>query len=135
LKREADPGADAGRSPAKQDVAEEASYLGGLGISPDGTTVYVANIAGNSVFALDATSGQIRAQRKLAERDRPGAVAVAPDGKTVFVALWGNAEVLVLDAATLQTRSTYRVGSHPNALLLSKDGGRLFVSCGNDDSV
>lgn len=135
LKREADPGTDAGRDPARQDGKEEKAYLGGLTISPDGSTLYLANIVGDSLFALDSTTGKIKAQRTLTTFDRPGAVAISPDGKTLYVATWGSTFVLVLDAATLTTRATWRVGQHPNALLLSNDGARLFVSCGNDDAV
>jgi len=136
IKRNADdPGQDAGRDPARQDAPEEAAFLGGLSVSPDGKTIYVANLAGDSFFALDADNGAVRRQCTFSKFDRPGAVAVSPDGKTVFVALWGNAAVLALDPVTLQVRDKYRIGSHPNALLLSKDGKRLYVSCGNADSV
>jgi YVTN family beta-propeller protein len=130
-----DPSKDAGRDPARQDAPEESAYLGGLAVAPDGRTLYVANLAGNSVFALDVETGALRTERHLAELDRPGAVAAAPDGKTLYVALWGRATTLALDAATLQTQRTLAVGGHPNALMLTRDGARLFVSCGNDDSV
>jgi YVTN family beta-propeller protein len=135
LPRKADPGKDAGRDPFRQDTPEEKAYLGGLAISPDGATLYLSNLAGDSVYALDAATGAQKMGRKLGDMDRPAAVAMAPDGKTLYVALWGGAKVLVLDGATLETRATIRVGSHPNALLLSRDGAHLFVSCGNDDSV
>ena len=130
-----DPGSDAGRDPARQDPTEEKAYLGGLALSPDGNTLCVANLAGDSVFLLDIAKGAVRTERKLAHFDRPGAVAASADGRTFYVALWGHGMVLALDAVTLETRSTLTVGSHPNTLLLSKDATRLFVACGNDDSV
>lgn len=135
LTPKADPGTDAGRDPARQDAVEEKAYLGGLALSPDGKSLTVANIAGNSVFRLDTVSGKQVADCKLKEFDRPGAVAASADGKTLYVALWGRAAVVALDSATLTPQATLEVGRHPNALLLSKDGKRLFVSCGNDDVV
>jgi YVTN family beta-propeller protein len=135
LPKNADPGKDAGRDPARQDAPAQDAYLGGLAISPEGKTIYIANLAGNSVFALDATTGKIKAQKALPQRSRPGAMTVAPDSKTVYVALWGGSAVLALDPNTLEPTATLPTGSHPNALLLTKDGARLFVSCGNDDSV
>ncbi|RYX85958.1 hypothetical protein EON83_04165 [bacterium] len=135
LPRKADPGKDAGRDPFREDAPEEKAYLGGLTISPDGGTIYLSNLAGDSVFAIDAMTGGKKAQCKLEDMSRPSAVAMAPDGKSLYVALWGGAKVLVLDTTTLETRATVRVGSHPNALLVTRDGERLFVSCGNDDSV
>ncbi|MES2465321.1 MAG: beta-propeller fold lactonase family protein [Armatimonadota bacterium] len=135
LPQTADPGKDAGRDPARQDAPAQNAYLGGLALSPDGKMVYVANLAGDSVFALDAATGAIKAQRTLPERSRPGAMAVTPDGKTVYTALWGGGVVLALNTATLEPTATLPAGSHPNALVLTRDGSRLFVSCGNDDSV
>jgi YVTN family beta-propeller protein len=135
LPRKANPATDPGRDPMRQDRIEENAYLGGLAVSPDGKTLYIANVAGDSVFSIDVTTGAIGVERKLEGYDRPGAVTVAPDGKTVYVALWGRSSVLALDPATLETRATFPSGSHPNALLLTQDGARLFVSCGNDDSV
>src|SRR5579871_850946 len=130
-----DPGADAGRDPARQDATEERAYLGGLALSPDGATLYVANLAGDSLFRLDTATGAVQQERRLAHYDRPGAVAASTDGATLYVALWGHGAVLALDAKTLETRSTLTAGSHPNTLLLTKEGARLFVACGNDDSV
>jgi YVTN family beta-propeller protein len=137
LKGEArpDPGKDAGRDPAKQDAPADDAFLSGVAVSKDGATLYVANLAGDSVYSLDSATGALKTVRKLEGKDRPGVVRVSPDGGTVYVALWGRAAVLALDPATLATRATLTVGSHPNDLLFTRDGARLFVSCGNEDSV
>ncbi len=129
-----DPGKDAGRDPARQDAPAEDAFLGGLCLSPSGDTLYVANLAGDSVFALNAQTGAIKAQRRLATQSRPGAVAMGPNGR-VYVALLGAASIAVLDADTLASVATLKTGAHPNALLLTIDKKRLFASCGNDDHV
>jgi sugar lactone lactonase YvrE len=70
----------------------------GMGWSPDGTTMYLAD-SGTSLiqaFDFDATSGDLSRARTLVHIDEPG---VAPDGLTVdedggiWVALWGGAAV------------------------------------------
>jgi YVTN family beta-propeller protein len=117
LTPKADPGKDAGRDPARQDATEEKAYLGGLALSPDGSRITVANLAGNALYQLDTESGKVLAECRLRDFDRPGAVTASPDGQTLYVALWGHAAVLALDSTTLKPRTTLTVGSHPNALL------------------
>ena len=51
------------------------------------------------------------------------------------MSLWGGAKLLVLDAATLELKADMHVGEHPNAMLQSKDGSRLFVACANTNAV
>ncbi|MBC8135995.1 MAG: bifunctional YncE family protein/alkaline phosphatase family protein [Fibrella sp.] len=131
----ADPGTDAGRDPMRQDTPAQDAYLGGLAIAPDGNTLYVTNLAGNSVFALNVRDGAVTGERALLANDRPGAITVSPNGKTLYVALWGKGAVVTLDAETMERRTTLAVGPHPNTVLLNKNGSRLFVACGNDDSV
>ena len=43
--------------------------------------------------------------------------------------------MLALDAETLAVKGEAVVGGHPNAMLLSKDGRRLFVACANTNAV
>ncbi len=134
-KKTANPGTDAGRDPMLQDARAQDAYLGGLTLSPNGETLYVTNLAGDSVFALHTRDGAISGERTLLANDRPSAITISPDGKTLYVALWGKGAVVTLNAQTMERRNTIAVGSHPNTVLLTKDGKRLFVACGNDDSV
>jgi YVTN family beta-propeller protein len=120
------PSADSGKAPA---------YLSGLAVSPDGKTLYAANLPNDTIYALELPGGTVKAKRTLGALDRPGVLRFAPDGKTLYAALWGKGQVLALDPATLETRQTMTVGAHPNDLLPTRDGKRLFVSCGNADAV
>jgi 6-phosphogluconolactonase (cycloisomerase 2 family) len=66
--------------------------LGGavsVGVSADGTSVYVAGREDDSVaaFARNAKSGQLRFVESVRERDfGPTSLAIAPDGRHVYVA-------------------------------------------------
>ena len=108
-------------------------YLSGLTLSPSGKRLYAADLASDTLVALN-TDGSERIERELEDGAKPGALKLTADGKYVLCALWSKAQVLVLDAATLETKRTLKVGAHPNDLLLASDG-RLFVSCGNEDAV
>ena len=70
----------------------------GIGWSPDGTTMYLADSGTGRVeaFDFDGGLGGISGRRTLVQVERPGAV---PDGLTVdadggiWVALWGGGEI------------------------------------------
>jgi YVTN family beta-propeller protein len=77
-----------------------------------------------------------RAVVATAELDaEPYTCVLSPDGQTLYVSLWGGAKVLMLDASTLASRGEMPVGEHPNAMVLSRDGTRLFVACANTNAV
>jgi YVTN family beta-propeller protein len=61
--------------------------------------------------------------------------AVSADGASVYVSSWGGARILAFDAETLEPRGEVPVGEHPNAMVQSADGARLFVACANTNSV
>jgi len=51
------------------------------------------------------------------------------------VSLWAQAAVVVIDTATWRVMDRIAVEDHPNEMLLSPDGGRLFVANANRNSV
>ena len=109
------------------------TFTGGLAVSPDGKTLFVTRVFGMTLSAIDLASGQVaRTVRLPAE---PYTSVVSLDGQFVYVSLWGGSKVQVYDASTLVLYQEFVTGEHPNALLLSNDGKRLFVACGNSASV
>ena len=109
------------------------SFVGGLAVSPDGKRLYAVHVLGQTLSAIDLGSGQV-AQTVDLPAEAYTALA-APDGRTLFVSLWGGAKILLFDAATLTSQGEVAVGEHPNAMVLSKDGSRLFVACANTNEV
>ncbi len=53
----------------------------------------------------------------------------------LYVSLWGQAAVAVIDTAAFQVVARWKVEEHPNEMLLSKDGSRLFVANANRNTV
>ena len=60
---------------------------------------------------------------------------LAADGRTLYVSAWGAEQVLFFDTQTETFTREVKVGSHPNDMVLSPDGQRLFVANANDNSV
>ena len=53
----------------------------------------------------------------------------------LYVSLWGGARVQVYMLPSMLLLQEFNSEEHPNALVLSLDGKRLFVACGNSSSV
>ena len=110
-------------------------YPAGIGVSPDGKTLYVAENLADSVAVVDLATARVT-QRFATER-YPYGVAVAKDGM-VYVSSWGGSTVSVfrpVDGSHLKEGGRVIVGRHPSAMTLSTDGNRLFVASGSTDRV
>jgi YVTN family beta-propeller protein len=110
-------------------------YPAGLGISPDGRFLYVAENLADSLAVVETATGRV-VGRYPVER-YPYGVAVAGDG-TVYVSAWGGWTVSVFGPTpdgALEPRRPLMVGRHPSALLLNRSGTRLFVASASTDRV
>jgi YVTN family beta-propeller protein len=109
-------------------------YPAGLAVSPDGSRLYVAENVADSLALID--TGGSRIVQRLPTGHLPYAVAAAPDG-LIYVSNWGEETVSVFrdSAGALFDRGRIVVGRHPSALLLNRDGTRLFVACASTDRV
>jgi DNA-binding beta-propeller fold protein YncE len=110
-------------------------YPAQLALSADGRTLYVAENLGDALAVVDVSSGAVR-QRFPTER-YPYGVVVSPDG-AVYVSAWGGTTVSVFEPAgggLLRDAGRIPAGRHPSALLLSRDGSRLFAASGSTDRV
>jgi YVTN family beta-propeller protein len=95
----------------------------GIGFSPDGATVYVADQFGD-VSVLDVDSRQKVGSIPVSN---PLAVRVSPDGTQLFVAT-GGTSVAIVDVATRTVIKSVEVGFAPNGFAVHPDGRMLYVS-------
>ena len=116
------------------DKTQGQAYVSGLALSADGKTLYAANLASDTIFALSLPDGAVTMQRKLETNAHPYCLRLSPDGKQLFATQIALKSVAVLNTSDLSVTRTIPVEAHPNDLLFAPDG-RLFVSCGNSDSV
>jgi YVTN family beta-propeller protein len=109
-------------------------YPAGLALSPDGSHLYVAENLTDSLAVVDLATAAV-VQRFGVER-YPYGVVVDGEG-TVYVSSWGGSTVSSFSAANGRLTATGRMnaGRHPSAMLLSRDGSRLFVASGSTDRV
>jgi YVTN family beta-propeller protein len=120
---------------AKPKDKDGTRYPAGVGVSPDGKTLYVAENLADSVAVVDLAAGKVT--QRLATERYPYGVAVAQDG-TVYVSAWGGSTVSVFKPAStgrLQSIARVPAGRHPSAMTLSADGRRLFVASGSTDRI
>jgi YVTN family beta-propeller protein len=110
-------------------------YPAGIGVSPDGARLYVAENLTDSLSVVDVASGRV--VQRLATGRYPYGVVVGRDG-AVYVSAWGGDEVSVFTPradGSLASAGEIPAGRHPSALLLNADGSRLFAASGSTDRV
>ncbi len=100
---------------------------GGLVLSPDGGTLYVAHgAAAGSVAAVDISSGQIVAS--VAVGHTPLAPVISADGTRLYVCNRFTNDISVIDLAAKAEIVRIGVLREPVASALTRDGRFLFVA-------
>jgi YVTN family beta-propeller protein len=116
----------------------------GLRLSADGKTLVVANRHGNSASIVDVPARKVRSV--FSGCDGAADVAILPESTKAFVACAGGHQVMVISLARAATASTQAtpsdrleamldVGHAPVHLALKPDGGELFVSNAQSNSI
>jgi YVTN family beta-propeller protein len=99
-------------------------------VSPDSSTIYIANSGSNTVSVIDATSNTVVNTFTVALF--PTSLAISRDGSTLYVGSLGPAENLqVVSTATGTVTATMKVGNGESlGLALSPDGTQLYDLAG-----
>ncbi|MEK2475788.1 IPT/TIG domain-containing protein [Streptomyces noursei] len=87
--------------------------------------VYVANLRGNSVSAIDPTTDTVVATIPVGRF--PEGVAVSPDGAHAYVTNDADSTVSVIDTAANTVTALIPVGRFPNPVAFSPDGAHAYV--------
>ena len=111
-------------------------YWSGLAHHPTKPLLYAANrhtrpIPGHVVVFDTATGNRVA---EIATEINPYDLVFDATGDNLFVSNWSSRSISVIDTRTNKTRAVIKVGHNPNDMVLAKDG-RLFVACGNENSV
>lgn len=110
-----------------------------LAISPDDSTLYVAEMMSDTVSSYDTTTGALNHRLDLDTNGRedvfPYALITSKNGKYLFVAEQGTNDVDVVETSTFTIAHTISVGSHPEAFALTSDGSTLYVANTNNDTI
>ena len=101
-------------------------YPHGLRMSPDGATVYVANVEDGTVSVIDTAS--LEETGRIEVGKAPVQVGFTPDGSRVYVSLRDENKVAVIDTATLQVTDRIDVGRSPIQMHATPDGKFVYVA-------
>jgi YVTN family beta-propeller protein len=109
-------------------------YPAGLALSPDDHWLLVAENLSDSLALVDTRSGVVRS--RVPAGRYPYGVAVS-DAGAVYVSAWGGFALTTfrLGDGRLTPMEAIAVGRHPSALLLTRDGSRLFVASASTDRI
>ena len=124
-------------------------HSGSLAVSPDGTRLYVVHPDADSVTILDAQKRSIVQEVMLGDAPpavdptserydpaiAPRALALDPGASTLYVTGQRSGMLYAVDAVKGTIRGSVAVGAEPIGVLVSADGGQVFVACSQDDQV
>jgi DNA-binding beta-propeller fold protein YncE len=130
---------------------KDVTYPAGLSVSTSEGTERILVACNNSdeAILLNASDGKIVHRFDLSTFQRipaslPYTTVMTSDGQRGFVSLWNASTVAELNLQTGEVRrlialrkpaAALESGSHPTALLLSRDNSRLFVALTNRDEI
>lgn len=105
-----------------------ARSLHGLGLSADGHTLYVTDVADDKLLAYALRGGGMASVGSVAVGRQPVHMVETPGG-AIFVTNFSGASVSVVDARTWTLRHTIAVPPSPHSIVLSPDGRWAYVAC------
>ncbi len=97
----------------------------GVAITPDGTSVYVANCGGD-VWVIDTSSNKVAS--KFLVGGCPTGVAVTPDGTRAYVTQANANSVAVIETSSNTVVTKVPVGIAPGGVAITPDGTRAYIS-------
>ncbi|MFK8069049.1 MAG: PQQ-dependent catabolism-associated beta-propeller protein [Gammaproteobacteria bacterium] len=97
----------------------------GIGLSPDGSELYVALGKEDKIIVIDPVS--LKVLRDLNSGDDPEAFAVHPNGN-LYISNEEDNMATVLNPATGETITQIKVGIEPEGVAVSPDGSRVIVT-------
>ncbi len=111
----------ASANPGPEDVA----------INPDGSRVYVSNLAANNISVIDPSTNTVIA--KISFPGSPSGMCFSPDGLTLYVCC--NTGVEVVNTITNTITGFIPVSDDPTDLAISPDGATLYVTENNTSNI
>lgn len=136
--------------------------VGGVAFAPDGRSLVASLLFDSKLVRVDLGTGRVRwttpldpgtaagprPRRRLSrapnaglkgtsldEQDHPLDVVWDRRRHRIYASLWGQSQVAVVDADSGELIGRWDAGLHPNELVLSPDGKRLFVANGGGNTV
>ncbi|HEU5348703.1 MAG TPA: YncE family protein, partial [Ktedonobacterales bacterium] len=106
-----------------------APSIHGLGLSDDGKTLYVTDVADNRLVAFDLSSGTPRQIHNVGVGAYPVHMVATHDGDKIFVTSFGGESVAVVDGHSWNLRATITTPARPHSIVISPDGKWVYTGC------
>ncbi len=113
-----------------------------LVLSADEKFLYVVTKEDSALYAINILSKKIIGKLKLNSaaydiRIKPLHLGknFSHENSELVVSEWGNATLALVDPSSLAVKQRIKVGSNPNEIVWDEKGNRIFVACGNDNTV
>ncbi|MBI5471576.1 MAG: bifunctional YncE family protein/alkaline phosphatase family protein [Ignavibacteriae bacterium] len=107
--------------------------VAGIALDDKRQIIFAATKEDNSLYVLQATDKKVI--KKIPLGGEAYTCVLSPEKDRLYVSCWGCDKILVVDTHTFAVSNSIVVGDNPNELLLTRDGGLLYVSNANDNSV
>ena len=110
--------------------------IGTAGLDIDETIhnkLFVVTKEDNSLYVFDLKTKKI--VNKIALGFEAYTCKLSLDKKKLYISSWGGGKILIYDIAQQKITTEILVGSHPNEMIVSKNGLYLYVANANDNSV
>ena len=101
----------------------------GLGLSVDGKTLYITDVAANRLVAFDLGDGAPKEIHSVGVGAYPVHMVATRDGSAIFVSSFGGASVAVVDGHTWTLLKTITTPERPHSIVISPDGKWVYTGC------
>ena len=101
----------------------------GLGLSADGKTLYVTDVAANRLFAFDLSNGAPKEIHSVGVGVYPVHMVATHDGSAIFVTSFGGSSVAVIDGRTWKPQKMITTPQRPHSVVISPDGQWVYTGC------
>lgn len=101
----------------------------GLGLSPDGMSLYVSDSIGDRLVVYSLRGGKLSDAHSVRVGAQPVHMVASPDGRYVFVTNFSGSSVSVVDTRTWTLTRTIATPAAPHSIVLSPDGRTAYVAC------
>lgn len=101
---------------------------GWTGMSPDGKTLYSANITSGDVSFLDVVNWRVTKVVKVGTGSQPISLTATPDGKQLYVCNSGTRNISIIDLATSKVIKVLQYTTVPISVGFSPDSKLAYLS-------
>ena len=105
----------------------------GICINDAKNILYVVTKDDNSLYEVNLVSKKI--MNKTALPAEAYTCVLSNDNSELYISVWGAEKLLVYNTLSQKITSSITTGTHPNDLILSKNGKTIYVANGEDNSV